>query len=158
MDFVKSTPGETPIVVECFLHATPARVFKAWTDPDIIKKWFGMEPHSMHSTYIDLRVGGEWRFVRKTTDNKTMTFKGKYLDIIDGEFLKFTWSISTESSDGQLQESACSEVQVTFLKNGDGTDVILQHSSLEDTKNSHNFAVGWNASMHNMFDLLVFEN
>lgn len=150
MDFVKSTPGAIPIIVECFLNAAPDTVFKAWTDPDIVIQWFGIEPNSMHSAFIDLRVGGEWRFIRKTTDDKSMTFKGRYLDIVDGEFLKFTWSISTESSDGQYEESASSEVQVSFLPNGDGTDVRLQHSALEDTDSSKNFAFGWNASIHNI--------
>jgi len=155
MDFVKSEPGSIPIIVECFFNETPKIIFNAWTDPDIVKQWFGMEPNSMHSAFIDLRVGGEWRIIRKTTDDKTTTFKGRYLDIIDGEFLKFTWSISTESSDGKFEESAHSEVQVSFLPNGDGTDVRLQHSALKDTQSSQNFAFGWNASMHNIFTILT---
>jgi len=68
MDFVKSEPGSIPIIVECFFNETPKIIFNAWTDPDIVKQWFGMEPNSMHSAFIDLRVGGEWRIIRKTTD------------------------------------------------------------------------------------------
>jgi len=154
MDFVKSTPGDTPIVVECFLNTTPEVVFKAWTDPEIVKRWFGMEPNSLHSASIDLRVGGEYRFTRKTTDNKTMTFEGRYLEIVDGEFLKFTWSITSDSSNSQLDGSEQSEVEVSFSKDGQGTKLRVQHSALETTKNSQDFAVGWNASLKNIVNMI----
>ncbi len=49
MEFVKSAPGDDPIVVEGFFAATPAKVFEAWTDPNIVVKWFGQAPNSLHS-------------------------------------------------------------------------------------------------------------
>ena len=47
MQFVKTEPGTDPIIVEGFFAATPAKVFEAWTKPDIVVKWFGHKPNSI---------------------------------------------------------------------------------------------------------------
>jgi uncharacterized protein YndB with AHSA1/START domain len=70
MEFVKSVPGDDPIVVEGYFAATPARVFEAWTDPDIVVKWFGRAPNSVLSAIIDLRPGGAWQFLLSKDEHK----------------------------------------------------------------------------------------
>ena len=72
-------PGADPIVVEGYFAAAPARVFQAWTDPDIVMRWFGRVPNSLHSATIDLRRGGAWRFVESSDDVKSVGFEGEYV-------------------------------------------------------------------------------
>ena len=56
--FLRSAPGSDPIVVEGTFAASPERVFRAWTRPEEVRKWFGQQPDSLESAEIDLRVGG----------------------------------------------------------------------------------------------------
>lgn len=44
------------------IAASPARVWRCWTDPALLPRWFGPEGHSCHTREIDLREGGIWRF------------------------------------------------------------------------------------------------
>lgn len=43
-------------------RASPAQVFAAWTDPEALPRWFGPEGFTCRTQFMDLRVGGEWRF------------------------------------------------------------------------------------------------
>jgi uncharacterized protein YndB with AHSA1/START domain len=67
-----ATAPECEIVSTRALNATPDSVFKAWTDPDILKKWWG--PAGFTNTFheYDLRPGGTWRFTMHGPD------KGNY--------------------------------------------------------------------------------
>lgn len=44
------------------LRASPERVWSAWTDPDLLPRWFGPKGYSCHTKEIDLRPGGVWIF------------------------------------------------------------------------------------------------
>ena len=56
LDFLQTEQGDDPVVVEGHFAAPPAKVFQAWTDPDIVMKWFGPAPNSLHSAAIDLQL------------------------------------------------------------------------------------------------------
>lgn len=44
------------------IRATPEKVWRAWTDPEILPRWFGPTGYSCRTKEIDLRTGGLWRF------------------------------------------------------------------------------------------------
>jgi uncharacterized protein YndB with AHSA1/START domain len=59
-------------------NATPERVWRIYTDPVMIPKWWG--PHSM-TTLVDtmeVRVGGRWRYIQKDADGSEYAFRGEY--------------------------------------------------------------------------------
>ena len=114
MEFVRSTPGSDPIVVECHFAAEPDRVFSAWTEPDQVMKWFGMAPNSLHSASIDLREGGAWKFVKTQDDEKSVGFEGEYIEITQNELLVFTWSLIVNHSNGDSKSTPPSKVTITF--------------------------------------------
>ena len=92
MIFVKSEPGEDPIIVEAWFAADPAQVFLAWTDPELVMKWFGEQPNSYTRQNLILREGGSWRFVMIANEEKSVGFEGHYLDIQPNQKLVFTWA------------------------------------------------------------------
>jgi uncharacterized protein YndB with AHSA1/START domain len=125
---VQADAGGEPIVIECYLRAPTTKVFEAWTDPQIIMKWFGHAPNSLHSATIDLRPGGAWQFVTSKDDEKTVGFEGEYLDIQPGERLVFTWARVITYASGERDATLQAEVQVSFIARGGGTDVRLTHT------------------------------
>jgi uncharacterized protein YndB with AHSA1/START domain len=50
------------MTIERLIHASPDKVWRAWTDPEMLPKWFGPAGYSCQTKEIDLRSGGLWRF------------------------------------------------------------------------------------------------
>lgn len=53
------------LVIERSFGATPAQVYRAWTDPEALPRWFGPDGYACETEAMDLRVGGEWRFTMR---------------------------------------------------------------------------------------------
>jgi uncharacterized protein YndB with AHSA1/START domain len=155
MQFVQSPPGDDPIVVEGFFAASPARVFNAWTNPDIVMKWFGLEPNSLHSADIDLRPGGAWRFLHSRTAEQTMGFEGAYAEIEPDERLVFSWSHVITRADGAREATPESRIEVTFTPKGSGSMVRLVHSAVRTEDARRGIGGGWEASFGSLRDVLA---
>lgn len=143
MEFLKSPPGADPIVVEGYFAASPDVVFKAWTDPDIVRQWFGYTPNSLASASIELRQGGRWRFVKPREGDKTIGFEGSYVVIEPARRLVFTWIFVTEYASGKREASPPSKVEITFTAQGRGTYVRLVHSAVHSEEARKGFGGGW---------------
>ena len=154
LPFVRTEPGEDPIVVEGYFAAAPALVFQAWTDPDIVIKWFGRGPNTLHSASIDLRLGGAWRFVLSKDEETSVAFEGEYLDIEHGERLVFTWSHVVARTNGKREATPYSRVEVNFAPKGSGTDVRLVHSAVLSEDARRGIGGGWETSFSTMSVLL----
>ena len=154
MQFVKTEPGTDPIIVEGFFAATPAKVFEAWTKPDIVVKWFGHKPNSLHSASIDLRPGGEWQFLLLKDDDKSVGFEGLYQDVLPGKKLVFSWAHVVELANGEREETPRSRVEVTFTSKGQGTFVRLVHTAISNEDSRRGIGGGWEAAFTHMDDIL----
>jgi uncharacterized protein YndB with AHSA1/START domain len=104
--FVASQPGDDPIVVECYFAATPAAVFRAWTDAEIVKQWFGRTPNSLHSATIDLKTGGAWQFLEICDATRSVGFEGAYLAIEPDKRLLFNLGKSNHASKRRTRRDA----------------------------------------------------
>ena len=133
-------------------------MFQAWTDPDIVMKWFGRAPNSLHSATIDLRHGGAWQFLETKDEDKSVGFEGEYLDIEPGERLVFTWSKVIAHATGERESTPSSQVEVTFSAKGNGTDVRLVHSAMHSEDVRRGFAGGWEFAFNTMSALLSKES
>lgn len=143
MDIIKTAPGADPIIVEGYFSATPEQVFRAFTVPEQVMKWFGPRPNSLHSATIDLRQGGAWCFLEVKNSVESIGFEGKYLDIASPERLAFTWSRFTLAANGQRESTENSQVEITFRANGNGTDMRVVHAAMQSEYVRKQFAAGW---------------
>ena len=79
-----NTPSDTEIVIERAFDAPARKVFKAYTTPELVKRWWGYESSEWVVCDIDLRVGGTWRYVtRDDHDGQPFEvgFHGTYREI-----------------------------------------------------------------------------
>ncbi len=141
--FLKSKLGEDPVVCEILLSASPARVFKAWTDPEEIKSWFGHEPFSVEKADIELRVGGTWLFVFDNSKEHYNAIGGEYLVIEENARLSFTWRHEWADESGTIRHSPVSEVNVVFAASGMSTALTLTHRNLSTDEARRNVSGGW---------------
>ncbi|WP_422367188.1 SRPBCC family protein [Pelagibius sp.] len=155
MDFLKSVPGDDPIVVEGYFPASPERVFSAWTDPEAVMKWFGHGLNSLHSATIDLRPGGAWRFVRTKDAEKSVGFEGEYQEIAPGEKLVFSWAHVVVQADGAREATPYSRVEVTFTPTGKGTTVRVVHSAVRSEDARRGIGGGWQSAFTCLAEILA---
>ena len=76
-------PTDTSILVRRGLGASPQRVFRACTEPDLVRRWWGGGTGEVRVADIDLRVGGRWRYV-VVGDGYTIGFHGVYREVVPG--------------------------------------------------------------------------
>lgn len=154
LPFLTSPPGDTPVVVEGLFKAAPERVFRAWTEPEEVVKWFGAAPHSLQTVDIDLREGGAWRFAYPASEGRQSAMRGEYVAIEAGRRLIFTWQHERVLEGGEREATPRSQVTVTFEPKAGGTFVRLVHEAIEKIAGRQGVGKGWNASFGHLQALL----
>jgi uncharacterized protein YndB with AHSA1/START domain len=86
-----STPAEREIVTERVFDAPRERVWAAFTDPELIPRWWGLRATITVVDELDLRPGGAWRFVEHNSDGTSAGFRGVYREISEPERLVYTF-------------------------------------------------------------------
>lgn len=118
------------------------KVFKAWTDPQALKKWWGPEGFSTPSAEIDLRVGGKYRLGMKSPEGEVFYLSGIYREVKPPEKLVYTWNWEGPNMD--IGETL---VTVEFLDLGSATEIILTHERFPTQKACDEHDKGWNSTL-----------
>jgi uncharacterized protein YndB with AHSA1/START domain len=92
---VITLPSDTEILITRQFDAPAARIFEAYTTPELVRRWWGFETGEWLVCEIDLRVGGRWRYVVKEHDDLEVGFHGEYREISAPQRL-----VSTEVYEG----------------------------------------------------------
>ncbi len=120
----------------------PEKVWRAWTDPQAIKKWFGPgagEPVS--AAELDVRVGGRFRIVFGGPDGKAHECAGVYKEVVPNRKLVFTWTWPNSTPERE------SLVTLRFLAANGGTLLDFRHEQLFDETVRDNHRRGWTESL-----------
>lgn len=129
--------GKNNLVVERDqLAFTMSRVFDAprdlvwnvYIDPALVPQWWGRRDSVTAVDKMDVRVGGEWRYVEKGTDGVEHTFRGVYTEVRSPELLAYTFEY--EPMAGHISVDT-----LTFVSLADGKtriDIRTTFDSLED--------------------------
>src|SRR6476469_8268382 len=82
----------TVLRLERVFDAPPERVYAAWTEPALLRRWWAAEPGwTTPEATTDVRVGGAYRLSMKGTDGILRTVVGEYLEIDPPRRLVYTW-------------------------------------------------------------------
>jgi len=74
-------PGEPTITVRRFFDAPPEVVYRACTESDCLRRWFGPRRLEVTESVADLRVGSTWRIVQRAPDGTEFAFHGVFLEL-----------------------------------------------------------------------------
>ncbi len=86
-----TTPSEREIVTTRVFDAPRELVFRAYTDPDAIPKWWGPRRHKTTVDQMEVRPGGAWRYVSRDSDGTEYAFHGVYREVVPPERLVCTF-------------------------------------------------------------------
>ncbi|MCI0348121.1 MAG: SRPBCC domain-containing protein, partial [Acidobacteriales bacterium] len=90
---------ETSLHLRRTFAAPREQLFRAWTEPEALEKWFKPMGLTITVTTLELRVGGEYRFKLHGADGSHSEIAGTYLEIAPPARLVFTWV--TEGTRGE---------------------------------------------------------
>ena len=109
-------PNDVQILIEREFDAPRDLVFKAYTTPELVSRWWHANRGEVTSVEIDLRVGGRWRYVMTACGGPEVGFHGEYREIVPNERL-----VSTEFFEGVPE--GVPEDDATTLNTATFTDV-----------------------------------
>jgi len=117
------------------------KVWRAWTDPQALKAWFGPEEIvSVPLAEVDLRVGGRFRVTMLAADGETHDVSGVYQELVPNRKLVFSWAWrSTPERE--------SRVTVRIEPDGNGCELVLMHEQFFDEVARDGHEHGWTGAM-----------
>jgi uncharacterized protein YndB with AHSA1/START domain len=142
-----SLPTDEQILITREFNAPRHLVWRAWTTPELVKRWWHANRGEVTVAEIDLRVGGTWRYVSVTPDGLEVAFHGEYLEIVPDERL-----VSTEVYEGYPDAQAVDTLTLTEANGRTTLTVLVQHSSKEH-RDAH-IESGMEPGMQDALDLL----
>jgi uncharacterized protein YndB with AHSA1/START domain len=143
-------PGDRQILITREFDAPKDLVFRAWTTPDLVERWWTAKRGRMTVAEIDLRVGGRWRYVMRTEDDVEVGFHGEYREIVPNERL-----VSTEVYEGipDAEEHAALNTLTLTETDGRTTLRILVEHATQEGRDAH-IESGMEAGLQDALDLL----
>ena len=127
------------------INAPRERVFDAWTQPELLHKWWGAhESFSAPIAEVDLRVGGKYRLgMLEPGKDAPYVSWGVYREVSPPEKLVFTWSWEKTPGDDADFMPAETLVTVEFIDKGGVTEVVLTHEQFPDEHMRDEHQGGW---------------
>jgi uncharacterized protein YndB with AHSA1/START domain len=127
------------------IEASPEALYRCWTEPELMKRWFAPRPWETPHVEVDLRPGGSNLIVMRGPDGTEFPNRGIYLELVPGRKLVFT--------DAYVEAWVPSEkpfmtVTLTFEPLGDGRTrytAVARHWTAEDraAHEAMGFHQGW---------------
>jgi uncharacterized protein YndB with AHSA1/START domain len=122
-------PTDEQILITREFDAPKHLVYKAFTTPELVKRWWGSERGEVTIAEIDMRVGGRWRYVMVSSEGFEVAFHGEYREIVPDERI-----VSTEIYEIPDQGDSPPTVNTATFTEADGRttlEVLVQCPSKE---------------------------
>jgi uncharacterized protein YndB with AHSA1/START domain len=137
-------PTDRDLVLARIIDASPDKLYRAWTQPELLKQWFAPLPYTTPVAELDVRPGGATMIVMRAPDGTDLPNPGVFLEVVENERLVFTnaYTKAWEPSDKPFMT-----VVLTFEDLGGRTryTALVRHWSVAD-REAHErmgFHQGW---------------
>ena len=134
------------VVVTKVITASREELFEAFTNPDIMTKWFYPDEDMSVEVSNTFHVGGGYVLKMHTKDGDIYTHIGEYMEIAPPEKLVFTWN-------SDFVENTI--VTVTFTNTDSGTEVTITHDLLPSDEMAENHRGGWTGCLNRLESTMV---
>ena len=140
-------PSDEEILITREFDAPRHLVYKAWTTPELVRRWWSGQRGEVTLAEIDLRVGGRWRYVMNAHGGFEVAFHGEYREIVPNERI-----VSTEVFEVYPDAEALDTLTLTETDGRTTLTILVQHSSREH-RDAH-IDSGMEGGMQESMDLL----
>lgn len=141
--------AQQTVALERHYPVAPEKVWRAWTDPKALSRWFGPgEPDSVTRAELDVRPGGRYTVAFRTQDGEEHCVSGIYEEVLINRRLVLSWA-------WQSTPDRVSRVRIELRPNGAGTDMSFRHDRFFDQAARDGHERGWVATFAKLEDLLA---
>ena len=140
-------PADDQILITREFDAPRHLVYKAWTTPDLVRRWWSGQRGDVTLAEIDLRVGGRWRYVMVADGGFEVAFHGEFREIVPNERI-----VSTEVYEGYPEGESLNTLTLTEDAGRTTLEILVQHASREH-RDAH-IDSGMETGMQEAMDLL----
>lgn len=139
-----ATTSDRDLILTRIIDAPPEKVFRAWTEPDLLKQWFAPLPWRTPVAETDVRPGRASLIVMRGPDGKEFPTRGVYLEVVKNQRLVFT---DAYTKAWEPSEKPFMTVILTFENDGGKTryTALVRHWTVDD-REAHEkmgFHQGW---------------
>lgn len=146
-------PADDQILITREFNAPRHLVYKAWTTPELVRRWWHAKRGEVTVAEIDLRVGGRWRWVMVTPDGFEVGFHGEYRELVPNE--RIVWTEFYEGVPEGVAEADATNVNTATLTEADGrTNLTLLIQAPSKAARDAIIDSGMEAGMQDAYDLL----
>ncbi len=140
-------PADDQILITREFDAPRHLVYKAWTTPELVGRWWTAKRGEATVMEIDLRVGGKWRYVMVADGGMEVGFHGEYREIVPNERI-----VSTEVFEGAPDAESVNLLTLTETDGRTRLEILVQHETKEHRDMHINS--GMEAGLQDALDLL----
>ena len=143
-------PADNQLLITREFDAPRRLVWRAYTEPDLIKRWWSGDRGTVTSVEVDLRVGGRWRYVMIAGPGFEVAFHGEFREIVAPERL-----VNTEAFEGIPDPDGNAALTTLTLAEKDGRtylEVLVEHRD-QAGRDAH-VNSGMEAGMQEAYDQL----
>jgi uncharacterized protein YndB with AHSA1/START domain len=142
------TRAQPSLALERHYPVPPEKVWRAWTDPKALSRWFGPgEPDSVTRAELDVRPGGRYTVAFRTQDGEEHCVSGNYEEVVVNQRLVFSWA-------WQSTPDRVSRVTITLRPNDGGTEMAFRHDRFVDQAARDGHERGWLATFEKLDHVL----
>src|SRR5216684_6037219 len=146
-------PNVEQILITREFDAPRHLVYKAWSTPELVKRWWHANRGKVTVVEIDLRVGGKWRYVMVADDGMEVGFHGEYREIVPDERIVST-EIYEGLPEGVSEEEGATVNTATFTEADGRTTLTLLVQATSKISRDAIIDSGMEAGLQDALDLL----
>jgi uncharacterized protein YndB with AHSA1/START domain len=147
---VSKSAGRELVITRVF-DAPRGLVFKAWTEPEHLMRWWGPKGFTTTVLKMDVRPGGAYRFHMRSPEGTDHWLQGAYREIVEPERLLFTWS--WENEQGRPRHETL--VTLTFEELNGKTKLTLRQAIFESVTACDAHRSGWTSGLDRLAEYLA---
>jgi uncharacterized protein YndB with AHSA1/START domain len=139
------------LIVTRVIDAPRALVFKAWTEPEHVARWWGPQGFTTMFCDMDIRPGGTFRFCMRSPTGTNHWKRGVYREIVEPERIVFTFA---------WEDAACNPghellTTVTFAEHGTKTTLTLHQAVFETVEGRDDHGRRWTSCLERFADYMT---
>lgn len=132
------------IRIERTFAASAEEVFDAWTNPEVMQRWFHCAPDwRTPVAEVDLRIGGKVRVVMRKPDGTEVEGQGEFTVIDRPHRLAMTWTFDDDPSNKQL-------IELSFSESEGSTTVLMINSGISKDERRDAQDEGWHGCLEEL--------
>ncbi len=124
---VVSLPADDQILVTREFNAPKHLIYRAWTEPELVKRWWTAKRGTMTVCDMDVRVGGTWRWVMVTPTDFEVAFSGEYFELVPDSKI-----VSSEVYEAVPEAGAVNTMTLTEHDGRTTLTLLTQHTSKQN--------------------------